>query len=264
MVGADPVLLAGAALLGGTRVAEVDGDVADAGRAAEHGPVVETDLAAVDEVVPEVGVAVDQGPLALVPQLGDPLVVLGVQPAELGEHGREVVAELLASAVDQLGAERATHRRLHPRELVVEARVVPEVRVEAGQRLDEAEALLGFVRFEAIGERAPRRDEVLEDHDVLGRLVTGRRVVGDGDAHRHLGGGARVEASLPPAHVGGGDHPALRLVERRQLHEDRRRTVRSAGVAPARAAAVRWCPSAGRAPRCPRPRHPARRSATRA
>ena len=83
-----------------------------------HRPVVEADLAAVDEVVPEVGVAVDQRPLTLVPQLGDPLVVLGVEPAELGEHRRELVAELLAGAVDQLGAERAAHRRLHPRELV--------------------------------------------------------------------------------------------------------------------------------------------------
>ena len=67
-------------------------------------------------------------------------------------------------------------------------------------------------------------------------------------------GRALVEAGLPPAHVGGGDQPAL--ATRRTAAASRRptRARRDPARARGRAAAGRSCPSAGRGPRPPSPR----------
>ena len=112
--------------------------------------------------------------------------------------------------------------RREPRRDAVALGGVLEAGVEDGEVLEPAGGGVGGDAPLAVRrEPAPAHREVLEQQDEAVALARGERAAGD--HHVHGRGDVGVELRLPLAHAGGADHLPVRGVDRRELHEQRRR-----------------------------------------
>lgn len=141
--------------------------------------------------------------------------------AGVREGGRQTIREPLFRLLDEAraGAALARPADADPAQLRAEARRLPVARVEARHRFHHPPRVLRDVGVARTRERAPRRAEVLEDHDVAA-LGVEVRVPRARHAHRHVGRELAVEARLRESEASLVDETALACVERCELDED--------------------------------------------